>query len=306
MYIEKRTQGKNTKYYLTHSYKEGKKTKKIRRYLGQNLSESEISKLKKRAEEIILEQIDELQTEIFNFKLNKNELDKLNKFNDKLKIFHLDAKDWKLFTEEFVYNTNAIEGSTVLQDEVKEILHKNKSSDNPEVIETLGVAKAIKYIKNTTEDLSLDLILKLHKFCFEGSKDFAGKFRGVEVVIKNAFGEIIHAGVPVSDLKSELEEFINWYDENKNEFKPLVLAAIVHNQLEYIHPFQDGNGRVGRLLLNFILIKHDYPPINIKLEDRQEYYNTLREYSINNDLKPTLNFLIKEYDKFKSEVTTKK
>ena len=80
----------------------------------------------------------------------------------------------------------------------------------------------------------------------------------------------------------------------------------MHNQFEHIHPFQDGNGRVGRLLLNFILLKKNYPPINIMLEDRLEYYQTLQKYSKNEDIKSTLKFLIKQYKKTLKEVATKK
>lgn len=86
----------------------------------------------------------------------------------------------------------------------------------------------------------------------------------------------------------------------------MVLAAILHNQFERIHPFKDGNGRVGRLLLNFILLKNNYPPINILLEDRAEYYKTLQEYSNKDELKPTLEFLISQYKKTLKKVSTKK
>lgn len=149
-------------------------------------------------------------------------------------------------------------------------------------------------------------MLNLHKLCFEGSKSFAGEFRNIEVVIRNASGEVIHRGTPVKNLKKELDEFIVWYEQNKHSFKPLVLAAIVHNQFEDIHPFQDGNGRVGRLLLNFILLKNGYPPVNIMLRDRAEYYAVLKEYQGNDKLRPTLHFLIKQYKKTLKQVTTKK
>jgi len=103
--------------------------------------------------------------------------------------------------------------------------------------------------------------------------------------------------VPFLQLHSALKDMLSWYKENKKRFKPLVLAAIIHNQFEYIHPLQDGNGRVGRLLLNFILLKNKYTPINIALEDRVEYYRTLQEYQKNQNLKPTVEFLVKQHKK---------
>jgi len=305
MYIEKRKSGKNIKYYLVHSYREKNKVKKIRKYLGINLEKEELNKKEKRAKEIILESLKEINTDIFFFTLTKKQVEILNKYNDKININHLSKKEWETFVEDFVYNTNAIEGSTLSEEEVTDVLKKRIAS-NEEEIEAKGVAKAIEYLKKTKEDLSLKLLLKLHKFCFEGSKHFAGKLRNVNVVIKNSRGEIMHAGVPKEELNDYLEDFIKWYKENKQKFKPLVLAAIIHNQFEHIHPFQDGNGRVGRLLLNFILLKNNYPSINIMIEDRQEYYNSLQDYSKKDDLKPTLKLLIKQYKKTLNEVSTKK
>lgn len=305
MYVEKRKSGKSVKYYLIYSYREGEKIEKIRKYLGSNLSKEELKEKIKRAEKIILDLIEEMSTKIFFFTLTKKQVEVLNKQNEKIEIVHLSEKDWKIFTEDFVYNTNAIEGSTITEDEVPEIFEKDKAEDEEE-IETKGVAKAVDYIRKTKEDLSLKLLLKLHELCFKGSKSFAGKFRDVNVVVRNSSGQVIHAGVPKEELRDYLDDFIGWYKENKGKFKPLVLAAILHNQFEHIHPFQDGNGRVGRLLLNFILLKNNYPPINIMLEDRYKYYWTLQVYSKKDDLKPTLEFLINQYKKTLKEVSTKK
>jgi len=296
MYVEKRKTKYGVKYYLVHSYRDQDKVKKVRRYLGKDLSRDGLEKAKKKAEKSILEVLEELNTRVFLFSLTKKQVEALNKYDEKLKIIHLDQKDWQRFTEEFVYNTNAIEGSTVAEDEVPEILRK-KQATNAEELETKGVAKAVEYIRKTEEDLSLGLIKKLHRLCFEGSKDFAGEFRTMEVVIKSSKGEVIHAGVLANELMDALKDLVDWYKENKSKFKPLVLSAIIHNQFEYIHPFQDGNGRVGRLLLNFILLKNEYPPINISIQDREEYYATLQEYSKNQDLKQTVKFLIKQYKK---------
>jgi len=208
------------------------------------------------------------------------------------------------FTEDFVYNTNAIEGSTVQLAEVEDIIEKRKPALNAEEIEAKNVAKAVEFIRDTKEDLSLELIKKIHSICFKDTKHFAGNFRNVEVVVKNSRGEIMHIGIPVLQLDESLDDLIEWYQKNKNKFKPLVLAAIVHNQFEHIHPFQDGNGRVGRLLLNFILLKNKYPPINILLGDRAEYYSSLQEYSKNYNLKLTLIFLVKQYNKMIKQVPT--
>ncbi|MCX6749134.1 MAG: Fic family protein [Candidatus Pacearchaeota archaeon] len=304
MYIEKRKLGKNIKYYLVHSYRDKNKVEKIRRYLGSNLSKEELSLKKERAEKIISDLLEEINTKVFFFALTKKQIEILNKYNNKIDIIHLSEKEWKTFTENFVYNTNAIEGSTISEEAVPYILNKKKI-ENTEEIETKGVAEAVEYIRKTKEDLSLGLLLKLHELCFKDSKPFAGKFRNVNVVVKNSAGQILHAGVPREELDDYLDDFIKWHNENKNKFKPLVLAAILHNQFEHIHPFQDGNGRVGRLLLNFILLKNNYPPINIMLEDRVEYYRTLQEYSRNDNLKFTLKFLIKQYKKTLKDVTTK-
>jgi Fic family protein len=303
MYIERRKAGKQIKYYLVHSYREKDKVKKIRRYLGINLSNEELKKRRKYAEEFILNVIEEYNTEIFNFKLTKNRIEKLNNYDKEIKIHHLSGDEWQVFTEEFVYNTNAIEGSAVEFEEVKELLENGKHSKNSDERETQNVAQAVDFIRTTKEDLSLELIKKIHKICFDGTKEFAGRFRDLPVVVVNSKGEIVHSGAPVSKLNELLNDLIKWYDKNKKEFKPLILAAIIHNQFEHIHPFQDGNGRVGRLLLNFILLINKYPPINILLHNRREYYETLQEYSKENNLKPTIKFLIKQYKKTLKSIT---
>jgi len=306
MYVEKRKSRKNIKYYLVYSYREKKEVKKIRRYLGINLSKEELEKRRKFAEKFIYDLIEKLNTEIFNFKLSKKQIEKLNECDKQISVYHLSKINWKIFTEDFVYNTNAIEGSDVELEEVKDLLEKGKPARDDDEKETKNVAKAIEFIRKTKEDFSLNLIKKIHEVCFKGTKEFAGKFRSVGVFVRNSRGEILHVGAPVKELSSLLKDLVDWHKENKDKFKPLVLAAILHNQFEHIHPFQDGNGRVGRLLLNFILFKNKYPPINIMLEDRREYYQTLQEYSREHNLKPTMKFLIKQYKKTLKQVTTKK
>jgi Fic family protein len=304
MFVEKRKLGKNIKYYLVHSYKENNVSKKIRRYLGSNLTKDKLLKLKSKAEEIIKLQIQELNTKVFDFSLTPVQINSLNRLDNKIKLVHLNKYQIKKFETQFVFNTNAIEGSEVLLEEVPGILNKKRLINEDEK-ETKGLAKAIDYVFNTKEKLGLSLIKELHKLCFAKTKSFAGKLRNVEVVIKDSQRNIIHRGVPESEVEQELKEMILWHEENKTKFKPLILAGIIHNQFETIHPFQDGNGRVGRLLLNFILIKNNYPPINVLLVDRGEYYYTLQKWQREHELRPTIEFLIKQYKKTLKQVTTK-
>lgn len=295
MFIEKRKKGKSTKYYLVHSYRLGDKVKRISRYLGSNLTKDKLEQLKKRAEKIILEQIKEKS--ILEFELSKEELQNYKKFDFKIKVEHLQKLDWKKFTGIFTYNTNAIEGSTVSLKEVKDLVNKRDVPEDKEEIETINVAKAVDYIRKSKDKVDLAFIKKLHKICFGDTKEFAGKFRKVEVVIRDNLSTIHHVGAPFKEIEGLLKELCKWYEKYKNKYPILLLTAMVHNQFEHIHPFQDGNGRVGRLLLNYILLGHKYPPINIKLKDRFKYYDCLRKYSKTKNLKPMLRFLIQEYKK---------
>jgi len=310
MHIEIRTEKEKKKYYLSHSYRQKKKVKKIRIYLGANLSKTELEKKRKKAENEIQKQIKALKVvrDPYHTVLLPKELNELKKLgaSGNIKLFHLSEKDWLKFTEAFTYDTNAIEGSTVTEKEVVNILEKNKWPDKAkgEISETYGVAKAVKYIRKTKDHLSLDLIKELHRIVFENSKSFGGKLRrrGREVVIADRFGNIVHRGAPSSQVVSLLRELIGWYEENRKFYPPLVLAAVVHNQFENIHPFEDGNGRVGRLLLNNILIKHSLPPVNIELENRMEYYATLQAYHTGHDLRPTIELMLKEYKRLKKSL----
>lgn len=295
MFVEIRKSGKKKKYYLVYSFRTGDKVKRVSRYLGSDLPEKELEKLRLRAEKIILEQIKEKS--IFEFELSKKEIEEYKKLEKPIRIEHLQRIEWLRFTESFAYNTNAIEGSTVALDEAKDLIeHKEKPRDADET-ETLGAANAVEYIRKTKSRLDISLIKKLHLICFEKTKPFAGRLRNVEVVIKDGRGNIVHQGAPSGILHKLLMNLAKWYENHKNKYPPLLLAALAHNEFENIHPFQDGNGRVGRLLLNYVLLSHNYPPINIRFKDRQRYYKVLQIFEKKNDIKPTLRFLISQYKK---------
>ena len=310
MHIEKREVKEKIKYFLAHSYREGKKVHKFRKYLGQDLNKEKLREREKIAEKLILEEIHKYNIikDPLKIELSKEEIDDIKKLESKipLKIKHLSEKDWRYFSELFTYNTNAIEGSKLDKKEVQDLLEEDKWPDKSkeDIAEAFGVDEAIKFIRRTKEQISLELIKEIHRIVFRNSKSFAGKFRnkGEEVVVMGNAGVIVHEGAPQARINHLLKELVKWYNANKSKYPGLVLAAVVHNQFENIHPFADGNGRVGRILLNNILIKHNLPPMNIDFKNRIEYYHSLQSYEQNQDLKPTLDLFLKEYTFLKKQL----
>lgn len=308
MHIEARGAGKKKKYYLSHSYRDGGRVRKTRAYLGANLSKAEVRKKAAVAVARLRNRIDSAKVirDPFKTVLSSGEIKELENLEIKshIGIIHLGKEEWRKFSKAFTFDTNAIEGSSVNPNEVGQILEKNQWPANlprNEISETYGVADAIDYTRKTRDHISLELIKHLHWLCFKNSKPFAGKLRGknIEVVIQDGFGNVVHRGTPSSQVPSLLKELINWYEKNRKKYPPLVLAAVVHNQFENIHPFQDGNGRVGRLLLNNILIKNSLPPLNIELKHRREYYDSLQQYHEHRNLRPTIELMLKEYSALK-------
>lgn len=310
MHIEKRRFGKKIKYFLSHSYREGGKVHKFRKYLGQDLKQEVLEERKVIAEKLILEEIHKYKIikNPLEFELSGEEISEIKKLEAKipLKISHLSEKKWEKFSEIFTYNTNAIEGSRLTAFEVKGILEKDKwpEKSKEDIAEAYGVDEAISFIRKTKDHVSIDIIKKIHKIVFKNSKPFAGKLRkkGEEVVVMGSGGIVVHEGAPSSRIIHLLNELSRWYEINKNKYPALVLGAVIHNQFENIHPFADGNGRVGRILQNNILIKHNLPPINIDSKNRMEYYNSLQAYEKRHDLKPTLTLYMKEYSSLKKKL----
>lgn len=311
MFLEVREISGKKKYYLVHSFRHGKKVRKIRRYLGTNLSKEKIRELKQVAEKQIMQRanvfkkINDPLLEV----LSEEEIQKIKELqeNKQFKVFHLSEEDWKRFSEIFTYNTNAIEGSELNQKEVKKILEKDKwpqDKSKEDISETYGVMEAIKHIRETKEHISIELIKKIHEIVFKNSKPYAGQLRpkGIEVVVRDGIGNIVHEGAPSEKVSELLKELVAWYDKNQKKYPALLLAAVVHNQFENIHPFQDGNGRVGRILMNNILLKNRLPPVNIDLKRRKDYYRTLQEYEKNHDIRPTIELLLEEYKQLRKQL----
>ena len=308
MHLEIREKNGFKKYYLAHSFRLGTKVKKARVYLGANLSQEELKSKRKDADAKLKVKLAKTQAicDPYVSVLSPSELKELETLEARgeLRVLHLSETDWTRFKATFAYDTNAIEGSRVEADEVASILERGKwpkDKTKEDIAETYGVAEAVDYIRRNKEHVSLGLIKELHQIVFKNSKPFAGKFRGrgIEVEVADGYGNVVHRGAPSVQVEGLLKKLVYWYGKNKTRYPPIVLAAVVHNQFENIHPFQDGNGRVGRILLNNILLKHGLPPVNIELRNRGEYYGALQADEKRGDIRPMVDLILKEYHALK-------
>jgi Fic family protein len=308
MYVEKRNYYGKMRYWLSHSFREGGKIHKIRKLLGTDLSEEVLEDRKKKAGKLILDEISKYKIikDPLHDKISKEEINFIKRLETEanLKVVHLSESDWKKFSEVFSYNTNAIEGSELTLKETENVIERGVwpvEKSKGDIAEALGVDEAITFIRKTKEHISLELIKEIHKIVFKNSKDFAGEFRKrvEDVVVRTGTGVIVHEGAPSSRVVTLLKELIGWYNKYKKEYPGILLAAVIHNQFENIHPFADGNGRVGRILLNNILLKNNLPPLNIDLKNQREYYATLQVYENEGNIRPTIELMLREYRELK-------
>jgi len=183
---------------------------------------------------------------------------------------------------EQVYNSNAIENSTLSLEDTEKILLQidlDRFISERELFETKNLARVISYIETKAKERELDfeIILLLHKMLLSNIRDdIAGRFRNLEEWVK--VGN--HIAIDPKNIKEELGNLLIDYQINNDE-NIIKRIAKLHLTFEQIHPFVDGNGRIGRILNNYILIRENYVPINIKFIERKLYYNAFRTFNIN-------------------------
>jgi len=260
MRVIKRKKGNTEYFYLQHSFRQNGKvvTKEI--YLGKRLPKN-IDEIKKRM-------LVETKKAIY---------DKLKKIKRHFQ------KEWKRYPQSakkkelqevaiaFTYNTNAIEGSTITLEEAREIIEDRVAPNKPlkDIRETESHAKVFFDMLKTSEKVSNDILLKWHSEIFgETKRDIAGKFRKYLVRVGN------YIAPDWKDVKNLMEQLVEFVNETK--VNPVELAARAHYRFEKIHPFGDGNGRIGRLVMNYILWKNGYPMIIIEYKNRRFYYKALQ------------------------------
>jgi len=180
---------------------------------------------------------------------------------------------------EHVYNSNAIENSTLSLEETEKILLQidlNRFVSEREIFEAKNLAQVTSYIgkKAVGKEVSLSLILLLHKMLISGIDDaIAGRFRKADEWVRVG----THIGADPKDIEQLLTEIVATYDGDR-ESSVITRIAKLHLAFESVHPFCDGNGRIGRVLNNYALIREGYVPINITFVDRARYYEAFKEY----------------------------
>ena len=188
------------------------------------------------------------------------------------------------FIVEYTYNSNAIEGNTLTLRETDLVL-KGLTIDQKSLkdhIEAVGHKEAFEFVSELVKEkgeINEKVIKQIHYLVLADKKDDRGVYRRVPVRILGATNEPVQPYL----IAPKMEELLRNYLAS-NEHIVTKLAKF-HIEFESIHPFIDGNGRTGRLLVNLELMKAGYPPIDIKFTDRIAYYNAFEEYHAKHNLK---------------------
>ena len=253
-------QRKNKYYYLQHSFRKKDKVITKEKYLGKKIPKN-IEDIKSK----MLKEIDNVYKKLEKIKEKFQE--EWNKYPESIK-----EKEKGEIALVFTYNTNAIEGSTITLRETREIIQENFSVHKPlrDIKETESHYKIFLEMLNKKEEMNKELILKWHYEIFKESKeDIAGKFRDYLVRV----GE--YRAPDWQDIEKLIKEFIEFL--KKSKLNPVELSARAHFKFEKMHPFGDGNGRIGRILMNYILCHNKYPMIIIEYGKRKSYYRALEK-----------------------------
>ncbi len=229
----------------------------------------------------------------------KVELDKLRPLSkdDELRIMQKFRLDWN-------YHSSNIEGNSLTYGETKAlILFGTTASGKPlkDHFEMTGHNEAINWIIDIIKEerpLTENFIRQLHEILLkeeywvdaitpegEPSKKLikVGSYKETANHVKTQTGEIFRFATP-EETPAKMQELVEWYrtKENEKDIEPILIAAEFHYKFIRIHPFDDGNGRLARILMNFILMRHAYPPVVVKTNDKENYFSVLRQADVGN------------------------
>jgi Fic family protein len=283
--IRKRRLGGGTHYYLEQSYRLNGSVRKLEKYLGPSLP-ADIARLKK-------DFARDARVKLIHPRLEA--IRKAFASEERTLPVSVREKSLRVFAVRFTYDTNRIEGSTLSLRETADLLEGGITPARrplSDVKEAEAHEAVFRDMLGTKKDLSLQLILEWHHGLFRGTKpDIAGKLRDYQVYIS---GVKYMPPSPV-EVHPLMMEMLAWYHREKSRLHPVELAASLHQRFESIHPFGDGNGRVGRLLLNFVLRRNGWPMLNIAYEKRRGYYAALEGSQTRRDEDVFIRWFLRRY-----------
>ena len=283
--VKKKTINGNTYYYLEQSFRKNAKINKKEKYLGPTLPKN-IEKIK-----------EEFQKEFYQETwFNRFDIIKEQFIKEKRSIPpSLEKKQTEQFATTFTYNTNRIEGSTITFRETADLLERGLSpSQRPveDIKETEAHKKVFTDMLAYKKEITVPTVLYWHKQLFQDTKpDTAGKIRQHPIGIS---GSKFRPPYPI-ELDFLLRDFFDWYHKNKKTLHPVWLAGLTHLKFVTIHPFADGNGRLSRLLMNYVLHKNGYPMLIIPYSQRKSYYIALERSQLKKDENIFILWFFKRY-----------
>ena len=311
-YLEKIERKGKTYYYITKNFRVGiRKWKKIRKYVGDKPpSKEQIQNAASEIESTALRK--GLMKPISKYVFLKD--DEAEKLQDIKEVFSkwygkLSAVEKKKFEEDFIvrftYNTNAIEGNRLSLRETSMILTEDiipAGATPNDFNEALNSRDCYEFMKEYGGEFNQKFILKIHELLTKNTKcKTMGEYRDHDVRISGS------EWIPPTHrlVKEEMNKVFQWYYSARKRLHPVELGAILHNKLVRIHPFSDGNGRTSRVVMNWILLKNNFPMFYVETKDKINYYDAIEEGDKGND-KSIVHYVAKvliEQHTFKSKTS---
>ena len=264
-----RTKGKKEYYYLIHKTT----IRQYEKYLGKEIP-GNIDKIKNDYGKEIFEKEKYSSLE----SIQKNYLSHSKKIDPK--ILQSERNGFKIT---HTYSTQRIEGSTMTLGQTKKLLEQKlspKDTSTENIIEAEQIAKIFDEMLITKKGITQELILKWHEKLFEKTDtNNAGSFRREDVAPYMGKTEYDLW----TDVIPDIELLLEWYDKSKKSTNPVELSARFYRRFELIHPFIDGNGRIGRMLMLLILHKNKYPMLNILPKEKDTHVKKLETSYLQNN-----------------------
>lgn len=324
-YIEERRyrkkRGVGIKYYLCDTLRTGARTRKVSVYLGTGpLSPEALLRLQKEKAPLLKQKSRGVrgstalpEPDHLNGLLSTQSRKALEQvrahYTEDLRLLTDDEKRAieSDFLTDYAYQTTKIEGSTLTARDAERVLRHGQVPSSRDLRDVYGLRNIITawdYISGYAGGFTEQFVRRIHGLVMANILESAGRYREIQVYMGRGQLASKHVPPPPDEVSQEMRRFAKWVRNHENKVHPVVLACFAHHLFIAIHPFIDGNGRTGRLLLHFLLHKHGYPPLNILNREKMTYVGCL-EKARDSDMKPFVDFIVRHLLTYKSPLAEK-